>query len=322
MRNKRLLLALGLLSIVISTPTVIYNLTDITLHAFDNSKDPFDNTEDNFGYIIESEKPPNDKQDNQGRPKDSVEEDCVDEVDYIPSRPMTINNDNINSVENYSPTNIGHGWYTFDHIGYKDTAFKGERHVAYSEENSGVHFFGYDSEGLTDLMLLPHEAKNTQTVSILQSPTRADWHTLNGNGLMFGIESTGLPNEPTDININNKSSGVSITGYSAVATESEIQIREYTNTPVENLGQEGTYTVLYKEPKECLSVDFSVNINGNEAEVYLSGRKLGNNINLKTKGRDTGIVVSYAEHGCESLSSVYTYSHMVDQIEYLKQKEV
>lgn len=234
--------------------------------------------------------------------------------EYQPRKPVSNLDTSINSVQDFSPTLTGHPWYTFDHIGYKDSAFQGERHVAYFQEEGGVQFYGYDKEGLADVMLLKHPDNQSQTITLLQAPLRADWHTLDGNGVLFGVQPTAIPQAPGDYTTTSNETQLSFTGYAAVATQDEIQIRKYTNASISDLTE--NFEVLYSEPKECPSVDFVIEILGNKAKVSLGSRLL-KEIELETTGRYTGIIVCYAEHNCESLSSVYTYSHKVNDIEYL-----
>lgn len=244
-------------------------------------------------------------------------ESC-EQPQYQPRKPVNNLDTSINSVNDFSPTVSGHPWYTFDHIGYKDSAFQGERHVAYFPDEGGVQFYGYDSEKLADLMLIEHKSSPNQTITLLQAPLRADWHTLDGNGVMFGVTPNNLPPNPGDINVTNNANKTTITGYAAVATADEIQIRKYTNATINDLTTK--FDILYTQPKQCPSVDFVIEIIGNKAKVYL-GTDLLKEIVIDAAGRYTGILVCYAEHNCNSLSSVYTYSHVVNDIEYLMPKQ-
>lgn len=243
-------------------------------------------------------------------------EKCEDAT-YVPRKPVNNLDTSINSVRDFSPILSGHDWYVFDHVGYKDSAYQGERHIAYFQEEGGVQFYGYDKEALADLMLLKHPDGQDQTISILQAPLRADWHTLDGNGILFAVETVKIPPAPGDYGTVNTDNLV-INGYAAVATMDEIQIRKYTNAKVSTMSKD--FEVIYSEPKECPSVDFLVEITGNKAKVNLGSRTL-KEITLDTSARANGILVCYAEHNCQSLSSVYTYSYIVNDIEYLKAKQ-
>lgn len=236
-------------------------------------------------------------------------------IKYIPRNPQyTINNVDIYSVSKFSLAKINRGWMVFDHIGYKDTAFQGERHLAYMGD--GVQFFGYDIEPLTDLCLLQHPDGENQTINMLQAPVRADWHTLNGNGLLFGCTfSGGEPN--TDYDLCSNEGNVSVTGYSVVATADKIQVRQYSGVSAVNIGDDGAYGVLYEEPKECPGQNITVEIIGNHAKVFLDSRMIFE-FDLSGQGRGTGMVTTYKEHCCSSLSSIYMFNHTVNGIDYLK----
>ena len=312
MFNRKIILSVSLLTVTIIG---VGKFKGDNLRAFDSvdkfSYNPFEIVNSVKVNIIPDDLPSETLPSTEYEIKETGEQG---EVFYTTSRPPGLGSSDVGSVEDYSPTLSGNPWYTFDHIGYKDTAFSGERHVAYFPEQGGVHFFGYDSEPLTDAMILKHNKTSNQTISLLQAPVRADWHTLDGNGILFGIETSGLTGEPRDINLNKGSSNVSVSGYSAVATQDKIEIREIVNTPVENMGS--NYNVIFETDKECPAVDFDINIVGSKATVKLSGEEL-HSFDMKTKGRDTGIIVTYARHGCPSLSSVFTYSHVVNGVDYL-----
>lgn len=235
-------------------------------------------------------------------------------IKYKPRNPINkAGGLDITSVKAFSPRNIKRGWMTFDHIGYKDTAFQGERHVALTDE--GAMFFGYDAEPLTDLMIIDHPKGENQIINTVQAPVRADWHTLNGNGILFGCSFSGyLPD--TDVNTHKGSSAATtITGYSVVATLKEVQVRQYSGASYLDIGT--NFTTLYSEPKKCPGQNITVEITGNHAKVFLSTKKIFE-FDLASDARGTGLVTTYEAHGCPSLSSVVMMNHTINNVDYLK----
>lgn len=238
-------------------------------------------------------------------------------IKYVPRTPITVAGSvEITSVKKFSPANLQQGWVTYDHIGYKDSAYQGERHVAIVDD--GVQFFGYDMEPLADLMLLRHPDGENQVINTVQVPVRADWHTLNGNGILFGCEFSETGKD-IDININGVSSTASITGYSVVATINKIEVRQFSNVNADTIGKEGHYQVLHEIPKKCPGQNLTVEITNSIAKVFLGSEKIYE-FTLTTPARGTGLVASYEEHCCSSLSSVVMFNHTVNGIDYLKPK--
>ena len=141
---------------------------------------------------------------------------------------------------------------------------------------------------------------------------RADWHTLNGNGILFGCTINGMvPNK--DYNLNKGEGGsVSITGYGIVATVNKIELRQYGGVSPTNIGD--SYSVIKSWDKECPGQNFTIEITGNMAKIFLDKEKLYE-VSVGS-GRDTGLVTTYLEHNCASLSSVYMFNHTVNGKDY------
>ena len=235
-------------------------------------------------------------------------------IKYVPRTPVSVaGSTEITSVSKFSPAQLKRGWMTLDHIGYKDTAYQGARHVALVDD--GVQYFGYDIEPLTDMMLMHHPDGESQIINTIQAPVRADWHTLNGNGILFGCSFTGY--EPDkDLNTHkNTSPTVSVTGYSVVATLDKIQVRQYSGATIDTIGE--NFQVLYEEPKRCPGQNFTVEITGSTAKVFLGSKKIYE-FTLASNARGTGLITTYEEHSCSSLSSVVMMNHTVNGVDYLK----
>ena len=179
----------------------------------------------------------------------------------------------------------------WDHVGFKDEAWSGKQHV-YLSKQGGVIFQGYAQKPYNDL-IVTKKMNDNSVVRLGQVPLRADWHTLNGNGLIFGAEI----------------SEGKLSGYSVVATISMIEVREYKGVSKESF-MDGTaeFEVLAAKAKICPAQEFVVD----NKKVYESGELL---FDLSTKeyyGEYVGAVTDFAEHNCGSLSTIYVPYCIVD----------
>lgn len=226
-----------------------------------------------------------------------------------------LDSSSVNSIEEYSPTNLNRGFCVIDHIGHKDTAFTGDRHIA--TFNSGIQWFGYDAANNTDMILTNKDIDGRNLdISLDQSPVRADWHTIDGSGIVFNAKT----NAPSNAD-NLTSTSYTFEGYALVATSSKIELRYYPTTTFSALASGGsTYDVLFDIPKTCNSQSFRVKYNGTNALIYLDNKLLTKQP-IKYVGDYIGAMVDYMEHNCNSLSSVYMYNLIVNGKNYFE-KEV
>ena len=179
----------------------------------------------------------------------------------------------------------------WDHVGFTDIAWSGKQHV-YLNKEGGLIFQGYAQMPYNDLVITdkPHEDK---VIKFGQIPLRADWHTLNGNGLVFGA----------------KLNGNTLSGFSVVATVNKIEVREYTNVTKESF-MEGNaeFKVLASKPKICPAQEFIVD----GKKVYESG-KLLYEVTQPYYGNYVGAMSDFAEHSCGSLSTIYVPYLMIGE---------
>ncbi len=173
----------------------------------------------------------------------------------------------------------------WDHIGFKDEAWSGNRHV-YKLRKGGVLFQGYAQMPYNDLYVRPMNTNESDVITLGQAPLRADWHTLNGNGLIFGGDFK-----------DDKFSG-----YSVVATMNKIEVREYVNVSKEAF-QSGTgeYKVLASKPKVCPAQEFVIK----DKKIYESGEILYDMKDKKWYGNYVGGMADFMEHNCGSLTTIY-----------------
>ncbi len=208
-----------------------------------------------------------------------------------------------------SPEAWNQDWIVWDHVGYKDRAFNGERHIV--KRTKGVQFLGYAQPPFDDMMLRNFGDFNRRTISVIQSPVRSDWHTINGSGIVF----------------NAKLEGDYFTGNAIVATQDSIELRSYARTSRQSfLGGSASYSVIFTAPKECPGQAFTVEMKNENKTDSWTDFKIYDREELIYEGGDStygtyaGLMTDYAEHDCESLSSTYIPNFIVDGEDFLKEK--
>lgn len=184
----------------------------------------------------------------------------------------------------------------WDHVGFKDAAWSGRQHV-YLNKKGGVVFQGYAQNPYNDLIVSEKMTEGAR-ISLGQVPLRADWHTLNGNGLIFGADFK----------------DDSFSGFAVVATMTDIEVREYQGVSKSSfMNGDAAFTVLASKPKACPAQEFIVE----NKIVYESGALL---IDLSGKtyyGNFVGAMSDFGEHNCGSLSTIYVPYLMVNEVNIL-----
>lgn len=216
--------------------------------------------------------------------------------------------------EIFSPIKTG-DWFILDHVGVTDSAYAGARHIV--KRDTGIQWFGYDKPPFNDMMLKKFE--NCKNINIKQAPVRADWHTVNGSGVVFGA-SLSFPgiDELTSKDLEDKDiTSSSFSGYAFVATMEAIEIREYNLVSLSSFKNgSADFKVLYTEPKQCNSQSLTVDFSNSQPKFSIGLRQLQTNFNYTPKGIYAGAMVDYAEHNCSSLSSIYMFNFTVDGKNY------
>ena len=218
----------------------------------------------------------------------------------------------VNNAEKFSPLNLDRGWTVFDHIGVKDSAFKGAKHLA--TKSSGIQWYGYDNPPYNDLMLTNQDIPDDYTLNLKQATIVADWHTIDGGGLVFNATTDAPPNIEVSPSDNYK-----FRGHAIVATMDSIQLRLYDTTTQEFMADGSSYSVLAEVPKTCGSQSFTVTKAGDNYTVKLDDTIIYEGY-LTPYGNHVGAMVDYIEHNCSSLSSVYMYNLTVNGKQNLFQK--
>lgn len=223
-----------------------------------------------------------------------------------------LNSSSVNSSTRFSPVNLNNGFSVIDHIGHKDSAFTGERHVV--TYNNGIQWFGYDADNFSDMILTNKGIDgHNLDISLQQAPVRADWHTIDGSGIIFNAKT----NAPADLD-DLKDKSYTFEGYALVATTSKIELRYYIPTTFSQFATGNSkYQVLFETAKTCNSQDFRVKYDGKEAEIFLDGKSL-TKLPIKYIGDYVGAMVDYMGHNCESLSSVYMYNLIINGKNYFE----
>lgn len=223
-----------------------------------------------------------------------------------------LSSNSVNDSIRFSPVNLNNGFSVIDHIGHKDSAFTGARHIA--TYNGGIQWFGYDADDFSDMILTDKgiDGHNID-ISLQQAPVRADWHTIDGSGIVFNAKT----NAPADLD-DLKDKSYTFEGYALVATTGKIELRYYKPTSFSQFSTgKSKYQVLFETAKTCNSQDFRIKYDGKEAEIFLDGKLLTKQ-SIKYLGNHVGAMVDYMEHNCESLSSVYMYNLLVNGKNYFE----
>lgn len=227
-------------------------------------------------------------------------------IEYLPERKgiNVLNADNVKDAVTQSPEVWNNDWKIFDHVGYKDSAFSGERHVV--KRNEGVQFFGYQIPGYKNWMMRDFGNSYPKKLSSMQFPIRADWHTVEGSGVIF----------------NANLQGDSFSAYAVVSTMDSVEVRKYSPTSAQALlNGVGNFELLYNEPRECPTQRIVVEWDKNKAVIYDGAKKLLEIENMTYFGDYAGPFVSYRDHNCTSLSSTLFTEFLVDGINYLNYKK-
>lgn len=225
----------------------------------------------------------------------------ADGSDYTPMVPDTKNLDagTVTSVKYFSPNNLGYNWFIFDHIGEKDSAFGGARHIA-RRDSGGIQWFGYDSTPYNDFMLRDFtndiDSSGSFTINVKQSPVRADWHTINGSGVMFGVNFSnspslaGLQNDVYEDGYSSDSTYTStFSGYAFVSTRNYNELRYYYDTDVNDfMNGTASYYVILQENKICNSQSITVKYDGstNTIKLFIGRKEWGSSKSALTIGEN------------------------------------
>lgn len=223
--------------------------------------------------------------------------------DYIPVIPTSngsLEPSSINNASKYSPLKLNQDWIVFDHIGYKDSAFQGERHIAI--KSNGIQWYGYDSSPFNDMVLTNSNISDNYTLNLKQATIVADWHTIDGSGIVFNATT----NAPLNVEVDNTANYI-FQGHAIVATMDKIQLRLYDTTISDFMSNGKNYSVLAEVPKTCGSQSFTVIKQGDNYIVKLDDKIIYEGF-LHYYGNYVGAMVDYIEHNCSSLSSVYMYN--------------
>lgn len=249
--------------------------------------------------------------------------------DYHPILPSTsILNTNVYSAELFSPIKLGDDWVVLDHIGSKDAAYTGERHIVLRDNNGdiGIQWYGYEKDPCNDLILKDLDT-NWNRINVQQCPVRADWHTVNGSGIVFGATTSASAGDFKAVyNKSYDGDSNTLTCYAFVATVNTIELRKYDQVSFKDFSDGGKgniiYTVITSVPKECNSQSLSIDRTGDIYKFYvgnkccfvLSEEQLG----ISDKNY-VGAMVDYQLHNCTSLSSMYMFNLTVDGVDLFKE---
>lgn len=286
---------------------------------------------------------------NQGRGSSEgqpLTSECIQGGDYTPVVPSVKNMDasSVTSVEYYSPERLNKNWIIWDHIGVTDTAFQGKRHVV--RRDTGIQWFGYDKPPYNDMILRDFSdviTTDSFTINVKQAPVRADWHTINGSGILFGVTVSGTAGNTGDV-LDPKGY---LSGYAFVATNKYNELRYYNNVAIsEFLEGKAGYILLRQEDKLCNSQSLTITHESGKMSFKLGTKDWGQPIQTGAKvkgyqikatntsssnitngatsidftvippGKYAGAMVDYASHSCPSLSSVYMFNYTVNDVNY------
>ena len=341
-KNIRIALLCGLISILQINSVVGQTLTDTQYKAeIEKYKQPISVISKSAGMSITSE--------------------CMlDGGDYIPSVPDAKNLDaeSVTSPTYFSPAKLDKDWFIFDHVGMTDSAFSGKRHIV-KRDTRGIQWFGYDAAPQNDFIIrdFTEDISNNPdgfSINIKQAPVRADWHTINGSGILFGMKISNPPqliSKVSDSQTERKFSEVSydvashnsiFSAYAFVATNKYNEMRYYDKVNIQDFRDgKAPYYIIQQVKKNCNSQSITVKYTsrdkklttyignkiwdipltiGNNHQVGLvsqgSNEVINSNIILPELGKWCGAMVDYAEHCCSSLSSVYMFNYTFNEKEY------
>lgn len=240
---------------------------------------------------------------------------CMGE--YHPILPTTeVLNTNIYSAEDFSPQTKDNDWIIIDHVGSKDSAFNGERHIARRDTSTGygLQWFGYEVDPNNDAIF--KNVGNWSRLNVQQCPIRADWHTINGSGIIFNMSNTGNPGEYKAVyNKEYEGNTNTMSFYAYVVTADAVQLRRYTSITYASFSNgSATYEVLQSIPKECNSQSLSIEKIDNVYKFYIGNKMIFEPQMLEQYGTYAGMMVDYQKHNCTSLSSVYMFNFSIDGV--------
>ena len=233
---------------------------------------------------------------------------------YVPTIPKSpaLNANDINNADKYSPVILNRGFTVLDHIGVKDKAFNGERHIA--TKGKGIQWYGYDIPPYNDLIITNQDIPENYNINLKQSPIIADWHTINGSGVIFNAITNAPQGEVST------SSNFTFSGFALVATQDKIQLREYNTDFSKFASGTAEFKVITEIPKTCNSQSFNIIKTNNDYEIKLDNTLIYKG-ELQYYGNYVGAMVDYLEHNCESLSSTYMYNLTVNDTNLFEKKE-
>lgn len=206
---------------------------------------------------------------------------CMGNSDYTPTVPDSsqLDANSITSTSYFSPARFNNEWYIWDHVGLTDTAYQGKRHIA--KRTTGVQWFGYDSPPYNDMLLrnFSNEINSNNgafKINIKQAPVRADWHTINGSGILFGVASSNKAvvggndydmidksNSGNHANLVSGATGSGMSGYAFVATNHYNELRYYDNVSIQDfINGIADYYLIEQHDKTCNSQSLTVSYDG------------------------------------------------------------
>lgn len=233
--------------------------------------------------------------------------ECVNDYDVVMPTFTKLDASSVVDAELLSPLRIDDDWYAADHVGVTDTSYGGARHVV--KRDGGMQWFGYDADPNNDLLLREYTG-SIHSINVKQAPVRADWHTVNGSGIVFGASFA--PPKDGEHELGYKSTAT-FSGYSFVATQHNIEIRYYAKTALSSFSDgSAEYEVLYQTAKKCNSQSLTIEFTEKGPIFKVGMTELDASIDYKPNGDWIGAMVDYATHACPSLSTVYMFNFTVD----------
>ena len=175
-----------------------------------------------------------------------------------------------------------------------DKAYNGE-HIKIEDDK--INFYGYGVVSYKDFLYKKYENNGKKTFSFRIDESQANYHTLDGAGIIFNSNI-----------VNNK-----LTGYVLLFKEKEIviyrleniNIDEFETTPNKTIEMYGT--IVSKCSKNNTGIHDLVieitptNISIKENDTQIVNEKLEYSLNV---GNDFGLISSYSQHDCAILSKI------------------
>ncbi len=210
----------------------------------------------------------------------------------------------VTDAQKFDPANLNQDWKIFDHVGYKDNAFSGERHIVM--RNEGIQFYGYQIPGYKNWMYKEFGSSYPKRLSSTQYPVRADWHTVEGSGVMF----------------NAKLNGDNLSFYAVVSTMDSVEVRKYNSVSAQAFltGSAGGFEILFSENRPCPAQNINIDWNKDSAVISIGNKELFKIESMTYFGDGAGPLVSFLDHNCNSLSSTLFTSFIIDGTDHFKKK--